>query len=138
MYLEYEDLINGAFEETLMVLQRHKENALQAIQDAMGEVKAYLFKLYNIDAEYQRTGADRCQFLVKIIRDIAIYNIYCIASPSQMADTRRIKYEDWIAFLKLCAAQKAFISDLPLLDEPQTGGSYPISSGTNKRRSNQY
>jgi phage gp36-like protein len=102
MYLTYDDLINGSYEETLAVLGRHKDNAAKAIEDAMGEVKAYIFKLYDIDKEYQQEGSSRCSFLVKIVRDIAIYNIYCISSPYQMSETRRLKYEDDIAFLETC------------------------------------
>ncbi|MDY6381373.1 MAG: phage protein Gp36 family protein [Synergistales bacterium] len=138
MYLTYEDLTNGAHQETLNVLQRYQDNALQAILDAMGEVKNYLFLRYKIDEEFSKTGSNRNAFLVKIIRDIAIYNIYCIASPSQMSETRRLKYEDWRDFLSRVAQQKAFIADLPLLDEPASGGNYYVASGTNRRRGNHF
>lgn len=138
MYINYDDLINGSYEETLNVLGRHKDNASKAIEDAIGEVKAYIFKLYDVDMELKKEGDERCSFLVKIVRDIAIYNIYCISSPYQMSDTRRLKYEDDIAFLKLVSQQKAFIPDLPVLSSPKTGGSYYISYGGNKRRQNQY
>jgi len=138
MYLTYEDLINGSYEETLPVLQRHQENALQAITDAMGEVKAYLFKLYDIDAQFSLSGSSRSALLVKLIRDIAIYNIYCIASPALMSETRRLKYDDAIAFLRLVAAQKAFIPGLKALSSSASGGSYPIAYGGNSQRNNQY
>lgn len=76
MYVDYQDLLNGAWQETLTVLQRNKDNADRAIQDAMGEVKTYLFRIYDIDQEYKKSpGNNRCDFLVKLIRDIAIYNI---------------------------------------------------------------
>ena len=92
MYLMYEDLLNGAWGETLTVLQRERANAERAILDAMGEVKAYIFRLYDIDKEYAKTPQDdRCAFLVKLIRDIAIYNNYSIASPSMMNETKRLK-----------------------------------------------
>lgn len=141
MYMDYNDLLNGAWGETLQVLQREQANALQAILDAQGEVKAYLFRLYDIDSELLKTPADhRCDFLVKLIRDIAIYNIYSIASPSMMNETKRLKYEDAIAFLSKVQAQKAFIPDLPPLssDKKDTGGTYGIYFGTNTRRDNQY
>ncbi len=137
MYLMYEDLLNGAWGETLTVLQRERANAERAILDAMGEVKAYIFRLYDIDKEYAKTPQDdRCAFLVKLIRDIAIYNIYSIASPSMMNETKRLKYEDAIAFLTRVQNQKAFIPDLAPLpdDKKDIGGTYQILYGTNTRR----
>lgn len=140
MYLDFEDLCHGAYEETLNTLRRYEPNSAIAIADAMALVKSYLFRLYDIDSEYLKTSSLRCPFLVKIIRDIAIYNIYCIASPSQMSDTRRLQYEDAIRYLERVQAQKAFIPDLePLSDDRKDfGGSYAIYHGTNPRRNNQY
>lgn len=141
MYLEYNDLLNGAWGETLSVLQREQPNAERAILDAMGEVKAYIFRLYDIDEEYKKTPQDkRCDFLVKIIRDIAIYNIYSIASPSMMNETKRLKYEDAISFLSRVQSQKAFIPDLAPLpdDKKDTGGTYGIHYGSNIRRDSHY
>lgn len=141
MYVDYQNLLNGAWQETLSVLQRNKDNADRAIKDAIGEVKAYLFRLYDMDEEFAKTPQDlRCDFLVKIIRDIAIYNIYNIASPSQMNENKRLKYEDAIRFLERVQQQKAFLPDLMPLpnDKKDTGGTYGIHFGTNTRRRNQY
>lgn len=142
MYMDYNDLLKGAYPETLQVLQRSKDNALQALDDAISEVKAYIFRLYDIDSELKKTPSDtsRCPFLIKLIRDIAIYNIYLISSPSQMSESKRLKYEDAIRFLERVQAQKAFIPDLTPLsdDEKDFGGSYSIHYGSNRRRDNQY
>lgn len=142
MYMDFSDLLNGAYPETLQVLQRSQANAMRALTDAMGEVKAYVFRLYNIDKEYQKTPDDpsRSPFLVKIIRDIAIYNIYSISSPSQMSETKRLKYEDAIRFLERVQIQKAFIPDLEPLpnDQKDFGGTFGIHYGSNKRRDNQF
>ncbi len=138
MYLELDDLRKGAYEETLRVLQREEQNAEQAINDAIGEVKPYLSNLYNIELEFAKTGEHRNKLLVKLIRDIAIYNIYCISSPSSMSETRRLKYEDSIKFLNKVLKQEMIIPNLEKLTSPTTGGNYGISGGSLTPRNNHY
>ncbi len=138
MYIEYSDLKKGAYEETLRVLQREEQNAEQAINDAIGEVNPYLSNIYNLDLELAKAGEQRNKFLVKLIRDIAIYNIYCISSPSSMSETRRLKYEDSIKFLNKVLKQEITIPNLEKLAAPTTGGSYGIGGGSLTRRNNHY
>jgi len=138
MYLELDDLRKGAYEETLRVLQREEQNAEQAINDAIGEIKPYLSSIYDMDKEFSLVGEQRNKLILKFTRDIAIYNIYCISHPSSMNETRRLKYEDAISFLQKASQQKVIINDLPRLAEPITGGNYSISGGGRTRRSNHY
>ncbi|MDR1848110.1 MAG: DUF1320 domain-containing protein [Bacteroidales bacterium] len=136
MYLEYADLINGAYEEDLLVLQRHEANALRAIEDAMGEAKSFLARRYNMDSEYAKTGENRNAYLVKIIRDIALYNIYTIAHPSQMNDTRRLRYEDARRFLEQVYNKKADLAGLEVNETDTGGGSYIVIGESNTKRNN--
>lgn len=138
MYLDYQDLKNGAYEETLRVLQREEANSIQAINDAIGEVSPYLSSIYDVEKELTHAGNSRNRFLVKLIRDIAIYNVYCISSPSNMSETRRLKYEDSIKFLVKVSKQEISIPNLEKLSSPTTGGNYGISGGSLPRRNNHY
>lgn len=138
MYLDYSDLTKGAYEETLRVLQREEANSEQAIADAIGEIKPYLSSIYDMDKEFSFVGEQRNKLILKLTRDIAIYNIHCISNPSNMNETRRLKYEDAISMLQKASQQKVIINDLPRLSEPITGGNYGISGGGRARRRNHY
>lgn len=138
MYLDYSDLTKGAYEETLRILQREEANSEQAIADAIGEIKPYLSSIYDMDKEFSLVGEQRNKLILKLTRDIAIYNIHCISNPSSMNETRRLKYEDAISFLQKASQQKVIINDLPRLSEPITGGNYGISGGGRARRRNHY
>jgi phage gp36-like protein len=135
MYIEYYDLTLGVHKETLDVLVRTPENAENAIMEAMSEVESYLSQRYDIAAEFKKTGSARTEMVVKLVRDIALYNCYSIHNPVAMPEVRRQKYEDAIAFLKLCQLER---SSLPLtrLTGENTPSSY-VQFGSNNKRRNQ-
>lgn len=136
-YLTIQDLSKGIHREILSVITRNEDNALQAIAEAQAEVESYLTARYDIRSEWSRSGNDRCTMVVKLVRDIAIYNCYNISNPVNMPDSRRDAYKDAIAFLKEVQAERASIDGLTRLTGT-TGTSSYVSFGGNKKRKNQY
>lgn len=136
-YLTIQDLHKGIHRETLSVITRNEDNALQAIAEAQAEVESYLTARYDIRSEWDKTGDNRCVMVVKLVRDIAIYNCYNISNPVNMPDSRRDAYKDAIAFLKEVQAERASIDGLTRLTGT-TGTSSYVSFGGNKKRKNQY
>lgn len=136
-YLTIQDLHKGIHRETLSVITRNEDNALQAIAEAQAEVESYLTARYDIRSEWGITGDNRCVMVVKLVRDIAIYNCYNISNPVNMPDSRRDAYKDAIAFLKEVQAERASIDGLTRLTGT-TGTSSYVSFGGNKKRKNQY
>jgi phage gp36-like protein len=138
MYLNKTDIEGaGMYPEILETISREDEHITTAIEEAMGEVAAYLQARYDIEAEFDKTGTNRHNLIVKIVRDIAIYNIYNISSPVNMPEIRVQLYKDRIAFLKDVMAEKAVIKGLSRLTDPKGGSSY-IRFGGNKPRTNHY
>ncbi len=138
MYLNKTDIEGaGMYPEILETISREDEHITTAIEEAMSEVAAYLQARYDIDLEFQKTGTNRHNLIVKIVRDIAIYNIYNISSPVNMPEIRVQLYKDRIAFLKDVMAEKAVIKGLSRLTDPKGGSSY-IRFGGNKPRTNHY
>jgi phage gp36-like protein len=138
MYLNKTDIEGaGMYPEILETISREDEHITTAIEEAMSEVAAYLQARYDIDLEFQKTGTNRHNLIVKIVRDIAIYNIYNISSPVNMPEIRVQLYKDRIAFLKDVMAEKAVIKGLRRLTDPKGGSSY-IRFGGNKPRTNHY
>jgi phage gp36-like protein len=145
MYLSVNDLKKGIRGEALNAIARESENILQAIAEAQAEVEGYLSARYDIAAEFKKTPPEdgapdtRITMVVKLVRDIAIYNCFNIANPSSVAPTRIDCYDRAVKFLRDCQAEKAAIPELKRLD---TDGSGTVSSsyiqyGGNKKRNNQ-
>ncbi len=138
MYLQQSDIEKGIYPEVLNVLSRNPENIANAIAEAMSEVASYLNSRYNIAEEYIKTGTSRNTMIIKLVRDIALYNCYNISNPVNMPESRVQKYKDTISYLKDVQAEKASIEGLIRLDSSSGTGSSYIRFGGNKKRNNSY
>lgn len=136
MYLTTTDLEMGIQEEILTVITRNREKAEQAIADALAEVRSYLCARYDMGAELAKTGNDRSPMVVKVARDIALYNCFNISNPVNMPESRREAYRDAVAYLKSVQAERASIEGLVRLNAA-TGSSY-VSYGGNPKKNFQY
>lgn len=137
MYLQPEDLEKGARSEHIAVVTRNTDNVQQAIAEAQAEVESYLTARYDIRAEFAKTGDSRLPMVVKLVRDIALYNCFNIANPVSMPENRVTSYNNAIKFLKDVQAERASIDGLVRLTGA-TGGSSYVSFGGNRKRKNQF
>ena len=137
MYLQPEDLERGVRGEILAVVTRNIDNARQAISEAQAEVESYLTARYDIRAEFAKTGDSRLPMVVKLVRDIALYNCFNIANPVSMPENRITAYNNAIKFLKEVQAERASIDGLTRLTGT-TGKSSYATFGGNRKRNNQY
>lgn len=136
MYLDTNDLKHGIHGETLNVITRYAENAEQAISEAQSEVESYLTARYDIRAEFAKTGSERSPLVIRLVRDVALYNCFKISNPVNMPEVRRDAYRDTIAFLKDVQAERASIDALTRRTGT-TGTSSYVSFGGNRKRNNQ-
>lgn len=137
MYLQPEDLERGARGEHIAVVARNVEDRIQAITEAQAEVESYLTARYDIRAEFAKSGDSRLPMVVKLVRDIALYNCFNIANPVSMPENRVTSYNNAIKFLKEVQAERASIDGLPRLTGT-TGTSSYVTFGGNRKRNNQY
>lgn len=136
MYLDINDLKHGIHGEMLNVITRYAENAEQAISEAQSEVESYLTARYDIRAEFAKTGSERSPLVIRLVRDVALYNCFKISNPVNMPEVRRDAYRDTIAFLKDVQAERASIDALTRRTGT-TGTSSYVSFGGNRKRNNQ-
>ena len=136
MYLTTTDLEMSIQEEVLTVITRNRQKAEQAIADAIAEVRSYLCARYDMDKELSKTGGDRSPMVVKVARDIALFNCYNTSNPVNMPDSRREAYSNAVAFLKSVQAEHATIEGLVRLNAA-TGSNY-VSYGGNPKKNFQY
>lgn len=123
MYLSIEDLQKGIRPEVLSVVARESANMNQAIEEAMAEVEGYLCARYDIAYELAKTPNDssRIKMVVKLVRDIALYNCHNISGPVNIPENRVKSYDNAIKFLKECQNEKASIPQLKRLKQNQDG-----------------
>lgn len=139
MYLSIDDLKKGIRGEVLQVITRDENNALQAIIEAMAEVESYLSARYDIASELAKTPNDdsRITMVIKLVRDIALYNCHNISAPVNIPENRVLSYKNAIKFLTDCQAEKNSIVGLKRLDTNENGSvssnSIKYSSTTPKR-----
>jgi phage gp36-like protein len=133
MYITVEEIKQGIYAEVLNVITRNTDNVVQAIKEAEAEVASYLSARYDIYTELKKTGTSRCTMVIKIVRDIAIYNCYNISNPVNMPESRRDTYKDTIKFLQLVQAERASINELERLNG---GNSNYVAFGGNTKRNN--
>jgi phage gp36-like protein len=138
MYLNSDDLKKGIRGEVLTVITRDEQNATQAIAEAQAEVEGYLMARYDIATELAKNPDDeRVILVVKLVRDVALYNCYNISAPVNMPENRVKTYENTIKFLRDCQAEKASIPGLPRLKTSADGtvsSNYVSYSGSSPKR----
>jgi phage gp36-like protein len=142
MYLSVNDLKKGIRGEVLQIITREEDNAAQAIHEACAEVESYLSARYDIDAELQKTPPDddqpddRITMVVKLVRDVALYNCFNIANPVSIPENRIKNYDNAIKFLRECQAERAAIPILARRNvgiDGQSSSSYIAFGGNSKR-----
>jgi phage gp36-like protein len=143
MYLNLNDLQKGMKAEVITTITRGDQTvAEQAIEDACQEAAGYLSARYDTAAEFGKTpeSSDRCPLAVKLVRDIALYNIYNFSNPANIPPNRVKSYENAIALMKAAATEKANIPGLLRLNTAEDGtvtSSY-VSYGGNDKRINHF
>lgn len=138
MYISIDDLKKGIRGEILNTITREEDNAWQAIAEAMAEVESYLSARYDIASELAKAHSDtsRITMVVKLVRDIALYNCHNIAAPVNFPENRMKSYENAIKFLRDCQSEKASIPGLPRLKtaDGKTSSNYVSYSGSSPKR----
>jgi len=139
MYLSIDDLKKGIRGEILNVITREEQNALQAIAEAQAEVESYLSARYDIASELAKASNDntRVTMVVKLVRDIALYNCHNISAPVNIPENRVKSYDNAIKFLCKCQEEKANITGLQRLKGSADGtvsSNYVSYSTANPKR----
>lgn len=136
MYLEINELKTHAHDHKLQaIIQGDETIALASIDTAIEFAKSKLMKAYDVDAIFSTTGSDRNPLLLKIVKDIAVWELIGLANPSIDYSDKKYRYEqavDW-----LTAVYKGMPANLPLKEE-QNSKTQSFSLHSNPKRDNYY
>ncbi len=138
MYVEKNDIQSGIPEPHLKVItENNDENITTAIKDAMSLVAAYIGARYDIQKEYEKTGANRNVLVVKMVKTISLYNLYSSSNRVNMPESAKEDNLSTLRVLKDIQSEKAQLFGLTRLTDKDGTSSY-IKIGGNAPRSNHY
>ncbi len=137
-YIDIEELKTHAYDEEIQEIIRGDETiALASIDMAVEFATSKLAKHYDTEAIFNQQGNNRSPLLVKIIKDIAIWELIGLANPSINYEDKKFRYEqavDW-----LTAVYKGMPANFPKkADEDDndisTGSSFSFHSNPKKQK----
>lgn len=136
MYLPIDELKTHANDEELAAIIRNDETiSLAAIDSAIEYARSKLMKHYNVDNIFNTEGEARNALLLKIVKDIAIWELIGLGNPSIDYEDKKFRYEqavDW-----LTAVYKGMPANLPKVDEKTTDNT-SFKYQSNPPRTNHY
>lgn len=139
MYLDISELKTHAYDHELQaIIQGDEMIALASIDVAVEYAKSKLMKHYDVEAIFSATGDERNPLLLKIVKDIAVWELIGLANPSIDYSDKKFRYEqavDW-----LTAVYKGMPANLPIKadEDKQNDASKSFSFHSNPKRSNYY
>lgn len=133
-YITPEELKTHAYDEEVQSIIREDETiALACIDIAQEFAESKLMQDYNVEEIFSKTGAERSPLLVKIIKDIAMWELIGLANPSIDYADKKLRYEDAKGWLN--AVYKGMPTNLPKREQKDTA-SFSITS--QPKRKNYY
>lgn len=137
MYLDIEELKTHAYDEEIGEIIREDETiALACIDMAIELASSKLMKHYDVDAIFKTEGSERNPLLLKIIKDIAIWELIGLANPSIDYEDKKYRYQqsvDW-----LTTVYKGMPTSLPVKEQEDTSKASSFTYQSNPKRTNHY
>lgn len=136
MYLPIDELKTHAYDEEIGAVIRNDETiALAAIDTAIEYATSKLMKHYNTTAIFSAEGTARNPLVLKIVKDIAVWELLALANPSIDYPDKKFRYEQAVDWLK--AVYKGMPANLPKVEEKTTDNT-SFKYQSNPPRTNHY
>lgn len=136
MYLPIEELKTHAYDEEISEIIRDDETIAHACIDmAIEFATSKLMKHYNTDEIFSQESNNRNPLVLKIVKDIAIWELIGLANPSIDYADKKYRHEqavDW-----LTAVYKGMPANLPRIEE-KTSENTSFKYHSNPPRTNHY
>lgn len=128
MYIEPHELKTHAHEVKIKaIIQDDETIALACLDMAVEFATTKLSKEYDTEAIFSQRGSQRSPLLVKIIKDIAIWELIGLTNPAVDYNDKKFRYEQAVNWLN--AVYKGMPANLPRReDTPQAVKSFSYHS----------
>ena len=127
---DYKQLIKG--EDLDTVIESDDDTRISAEKTAQEEMTGYLRNRYNTNSVFAAEGEERNPVLIMFMIDLALYHLFSSLPGKMGMETRQIRYEAAIKWLKNVNAG-IINPGLPYKDEDDSGN--PLSWGSNQKSS---
>lgn len=126
MFISTEELKTHAYDGEIKAIIREDETiAMTAIDVAVSFAKSKLMKAYDVEAVFSAIGEKRNTLLVKIIKDIAIWELIGLANPHIDYEDKKFRYQQAVSWLDaVYDGMPADLPTLPEVDKQNTSFSY--------------
>lgn len=133
-YITPEELKTHAYDEEISSIIRNDETiALAAIDMAIEYAETFLMKSYDTTLIFAKTGTERSTLLVEFIKDIAIWKLIGLATPSIDYEDKEKRFNIANGWFK--SVYKGMPTNLPKLEESKSSS---FSYKSNPKRENRY
>jgi hypothetical protein len=105
------------------------------ISECISHMKGYLSARYDVDTIFTSEGTDRDDVILKMLKNLVIYEIYASHNPQMMTKIVEDNHKLALEWLKMVQSQK-INPDLPAVD-PLNPATYMVGGG-NPRRTSHY
>ncbi|MCT4647579.1 MAG: DUF1320 domain-containing protein [Carboxylicivirga sp.] len=133
MFLEEADLGQSIYDEILQAISRQDPLFIEGhISDAIADVDSYINQKYDTSQLWLQSGEERNRSILKICRDMALYNIHSVLE--EVPVIRRERNDNALQLLRGIRDGKNYLAGVPLLSEQEESTDNEITSGSNSRR----
>lgn len=135
-YITPEELKTHAYDEEIASIIRNDETiAIAAIDMAIEYAESFLLKSYDTEIIFAKAGEERSTLLVEFIKDVAIWKLIGLATPSIDYADKEKRFNIANAWFK--SVYKGMPTNLPKKElQPDKSNSFSFKS--NPKRENRY
>ncbi len=135
-YITIEELKTHAYSEEINEIIREDQTiAYASIDIAIDFVCSKLMKHYIVDDIFSKQGKDRNPLVLKVVKDIALWELIGLANPSINYEDKKFRYQEAVGWLT--AVYKGMPTALPKI-ELKPDNSVSFSWNSNPKRTNHY
>lgn len=137
-YLTKEELKTHAKQsEIKAIIEGDETIALACIDIAIEFATSKLLKQYDTELIFSKTGKDRNPLLLKIVKDIAIWELIGLGNPSIDYDDKKFRYQQAVDWLEaVYGGMKTTLDKIQVPEEEAKTTSFTYHS--NPKRQNHY
>lgn len=132
-----DDFKSHLYPELIAAIERADNTKLEtAIKASTLLAKGFLSR-FDKEALFSAVGTDRDEFLLMILKDLAVWNFIIIANPSIDANFHKERYDDAIKLLEKIQSGKMVPDGWPAATSPEESGTF-FHFASNPRRGTSY
>jgi phage gp36-like protein len=128
MYLSELDFTTLADQDDITIVTNADPSKRErALKMALDEVRSYTRTRYRINAEFEKIGDNRNNYIMLICIDITLYHLFSMLAPRMGMETKKERYD---AAIKWLIGVRDGKSDpgIPSIDDPEEDGTDPVTN----------